>query len=386
MGLSVANMNNQTYTGISKPEESATNKLLTTNIVTMMSLQDEMNLSMATTTTTTTIKPSVTQLSLPRVTQPGGEDTIRCLCQDNQPCQLSHTCEKPTKYFPIFRTFPTRTSSKRLEIEHNQPQRKESMSKIKSLKKMCQEKINKLKQSTTVRSLYDITSEIVRDLLCGNVDTHATKMKLREDCDECGPGIHDEDRDSYIIGSDVVALFPSIKSLTTGRIIRKRVEGSSLRFPGFNYKQGARYIVMNKHLTGNLAPLRNILPRRRKTQGRTPGMTGKAVNDRQEDDDGEWQWIYPARDPTDLQKRMIIARCCEVGVRMVFENFTYKFGGVVYKQSEGGPIGARLTMSAARIVMMDWAEEYNNILSNGDDEPELLEVYVDDGRQAGHKI
>ena len=248
---------------------------------------------------------------------------------------------------------------------------------------MCREKINKLKQSTTVRSLYDITSEIVRDLLCGNVDTHATKMKLREDCDECGPGIHDEDRDSYIIGSDVVALFPSIKSLTTGRIIRKRVEGSSLRFPGFNYKQGARYIVMNKHLTGNLAPLRNILPRRRKTQGRTPGMTGKAVNDRQEDDDGEWQWIYPARDPTDLQKRMIIARCCEVGVRMVFENFTYKFGGVVYKQSEGGPIGARLTMSAARIVMMDWAEEYNNILSNSDDEPELLEVYVDDGRQAG---
>ena len=54
---------------------------------------------------------------------------------------------------------------------------------------------------------------------------------------------------------------------------------------------------------------------------------------------------------------MIIARCCEIGVRTVFENFTYKFGGKFYKQMEGGPIGARLTMCAARLVMMQWAED-----------------------------
>ena len=40
-------------------------------------------------------------------------------------------------------------------------------------------------------------------------------------------------------------------------------------------------------------------------------------------------------------------------------------------------------MCAARLVMMDWAEEYNNILAEGGIEPELLEVYVYDGRQAG---
>ena len=68
---------------------------------------------------------------------------------------------------------------------------------------------------------------------------------------------------------------------------------------------------------------------------------------------------------------------------MVFENFTYKFGGQYYKQMEGGPIGARLTMCAARLVMMQWAEEYNAIMIEGGVEPELLEIYVDDGRQAG---
>ena len=68
---------------------------------------------------------------------------------------------------------------------------------------------------------------------------------------------------------------------------------------------------------------------------------------------------------------------------MVFENFTYKFGGECFKQMEGGPIGARLTMSAARLVMMEWAERYNTILADSGMEPELLEVYGDDGRQAG---
>ena len=39
-------------------------------------------------------------------------------------------------------------------------------------------------------------------------------------------------------------------------------------------------------------------------------------------------------------------------------------------------------MSAARLVMTEWAEQYNNILAQSG-QPDLLEVYVDDGRQAG---
>ena len=40
-------------------------------------------------------------------------------------------------------------------------------------------------------------------------------------------------------------------------------------------------------------------------------------------------------------------------------------------------------MSAARLVMMEWAEGYNQVLAESGNEPELLEIYVDDGRQAG---
>ena len=64
-------------------------------------------------------------------------------------------------------------------------------------------------------------------------------------------------------------------------------------------------------------------------------MTGQAVNDRKEENDGQHQWIYHDREPTELQKKMNVARCCEIAVRTVFENFTYKFGGKYYKQQEG---------------------------------------------------
>ena len=95
-----------------------------------------------------------------------------------------------------------------------------------------------------------------------------------------------------------MALFPSIKSRSTGLIVRKRVEKTSLKFPGFNHKHGARYIVMNKNYTGDLHGLANILPRRKKKQGVTPGMTGKTVNNRNEEDNGEHQWFYPSTEPT----------------------------------------------------------------------------------------
>ena len=86
-----------------------------------------------------------------------------------------------------------------------------------------------------------------------------------------------------MIGSDVVALFASIKSRNIGIIVRRRVEKTSMKFPGFNTRHGLRYIKMKmKHLTGDLTGIRHLLPMRRKFKGVAPGMTGKAVNDRKE--------------------------------------------------------------------------------------------------------
>ena len=63
-------------------------------------------------------------------------------------------------------------------------------------------------------------------------------------------------------------------------------------------------------------------------------------------------WTYPPITPSEDMKRKMLARMVEIGVRTLFTHFCYSFGGENYLQMSGGPIGARVTMAAARIVMV----------------------------------
>ena len=76
----------------------------------------------------------------------------------------------------------------------------------------------------------------------------------------------------------------------------------------------------------------------------------------------------------------------EIGTRTIFENFSYRFGEKIYRQSSGGPIGARVTMCAARLVMQDFGEKYKASLTLARMELTLLSGYVDDVRQGGTSL
>jgi hypothetical protein len=73
-------------------------------------------------------------------------------------------------------------------------------------------------------------------------------------------------------------------------------------------------------------------------------------------------WIYPPMSPTEKERRQIVGRGVEIGIRVVFENFCYKFGGVMYDLQGLGPIEARVTMFAAKMVMQNWERKYEGIL------------------------
>ena len=70
----------------------------------------------------------------------------------------------------------------------------------------------------------------------------------------------------------------------------------------------------------------------------------------------------------------------ERAILFFFSNFTYTFCGKIYLQMHGGPIGARITMAVARLVMQEWKDKYDLILKNSDIEEILSLLYVDDGR------
>ena len=99
------------------------------------------------------------------------------------------------------------------------------------------------------------------------------------------------------------------------------------------------------------------------------------------DGDSEKQWIFPQVHPNAQEEKELIARCAEIAKRTIFRNFCYKFAGKVYLQTDGGPIGARVTMCLARIVMHDWGEKYRVIITKASLRIALLSSYVDDVRQ-----
>jgi hypothetical protein len=92
-------------------------------------------------------------------------------------------------------------------------------------------------------------------------------------------------------------------------------------------------------------------------------------------------WQFPKAEPTEYQKRILLCRMAEIAVRVVWTNFCYEFGGEIYLQMEGGPIGARITMAASRLVMQEWAEGYRDILDRSEVTIYSHDGYVDDARQ-----
>ena len=100
-------------------------------------------------------------------------------------------------------------------------------------------------------------------------------------------------REDYVlsaIGNDVISLFPSLDSVNTVRIVREEVENSSIEIDGFNEKLGLKYIAMNEEYTGDLRPLRKLLPTRMTKPGIKPTMKSKWVNNKEILADDDWVW------------------------------------------------------------------------------------------------
>ena len=73
-----------------------------------------------------------------------------------------------------------------------------------------------------------------------------------------------------------------------------------------------------------------------------------------------------------------VANVLEIAICSMFSNHVYRYGGRIYKQTKGGPIGLRLTGVVARVVMDRWARKFTNHLRQAQIVLQLLVKYVDD--------
>ena len=85
--------------------------------------------------------------------------------------------------------------------------------------------------------------------LCATCVDKLRLLKLGE-CLECR-----EEEQVAVVGSDVIALFPSLQERNTGKIIAEEVRVSEMKLDGLNYQQISLYVRMNRDLTGDLRNL-----------------------------------------------------------------------------------------------------------------------------------
>ena len=157
-----------------------------------------------------------------------------------------------------------------------------------------------------------------------------------------------------MVATDVVALFPSLDLEETSRICVKMAEWSDLEIEGVDYTEMLLYIRLNQEHAGDLGYLTNFLPVRRSKGGTGPTMRNTQIKGPWHQDEIErdkLQWIHKPPPRNVRIRRRILGKAIEVGVKLLFTTFAYTFGGKIYQQLDGAPIGTRIACAAANLVM-----------------------------------
>ena len=121
--------------------------------------------------------------------------------------------------------------------------------------------------------------------------------------------------------------------------------------------------------------LSRVLPVRKKARGQRAGLGNKGPSLH---DPEVSLWVFQTLEPTREEERKMIAAVLEISISASFDLHVYTFGGVIYRQVKGGPIGYRLTMAVSRVVMAVWGRRLQELLKDAGLGVYLAFCYLDD--------
>merc|ERR1712197_133134 len=98
--------------------------------------------------------------------------------------------------------------------------------------------------------------------------------------------------------------------------------------------------------------------------------------------DKEGKWHPAAAEPTEEQKKRLVAIVVSLGVKVVMESHTFMVGDTIYRQTHGGAIGLELTMEVSRLLMMEWDRLFMEKMASLEMPLPLAGRYVDDHNDA----
>ena len=182
-----------------------------------------------------------------------------------------------------------------------------------------------------------------------------------------------------VIGSDVVSLYPN---LDTGKIVENLGEiigRANIKWTNVDLLEGARYSALNwSEEQIRRSSLRRIIPWRRSNRGTRPGMRGVGPRGKERGD--QEQWEFPPVILEEWEKEQLIIEVIRIAVKTMFEKHYYTFGGKIFRQKKGGPIGPRGTCAIARAIMQIFDLKWEARLQNMAVQFILNARYMDDGR------
>ena len=189
-----------------------------------------------------------------------------------------------------------------------------------------------------------------------------------------------------LVGTDVESLYPNLKVAEVSKRMKEAILESEIKWEDIDYMEAARYVALNwDEEKCRKSKLRKILPRRRGRKGTRPGIKGAGPRGRLRGD--QEQWIFdPKAKLTDDIKKELLATVVEIVTEQLFKHHYYTFGGQIYHQQDGGPIGLRGTCAVARVCMQIFDSKWKRKLDEWRISRKMNKRYMDDTRTLLHAI
>ena len=178
-----------------------------------------------------------------------------------------------------------------------------------------------------------------------------------------------------VISMDVKALYPSMEWDEIDKAVRELIETSEKDIEEVDWFETGKYLVVEMSEEEiRKEKLKTALPKRKGDNKRK--ITVAYLCNKQNED----KWI-PAKEPSTMQKKRMLAIAVTKGVRACMENHVYKVGDRTFHQRSGGPIGLELTGAASRAFMKRWDRLYLERAQQAGVKMKVYERYVDDSNQ-----
>ena len=123
-----------------------------------------------------------------------------------------------------------------------------------------------------------------------------------------------------------------------------------------------------------------LLPKWRKDRGIAPGITTKEVRAplQEQREWGSSLFFPPTWTMTADEKKKVLSLCIEQGLEAALDSHLYLWHKEVMEQKEGLPIGLDLTRAVARLIMMDWDQQFLRLASANNITYYLYSRFMDD--------